>query len=62
MRHHGREWPVVGGGISWHHVSGAVAVPLDTAFNANQVNKLLWDSGAAVIFTDSKHLAWWKTP
>jgi long-chain acyl-CoA synthetase len=37
--------------------AGAVAVPLDTAFNANQVNKLLWDSGAAVIFTDAKHLA-----
>ncbi len=37
--------------------AGAVAVPLDTAFNATQVNKLLWDSGAAVIFTDAKHLA-----
>src|SRR5262245_22305498 len=36
--------------------AGAVAVPLDTAFNHHQVNKLLWDSGAAVIFTDSKHL------
>ncbi len=37
--------------------AGAVAVPLDTAFNATQVNKLLWDSGAAVIFTDAKNLA-----
>lgn len=36
--------------------AGAVAVPLDTAFNATQVNKLLWDSGASVIFTDAKHL------
>ncbi len=36
--------------------AGAVAVPLDTAFNHHQVNKLLWDSGAAVIFTDAKHL------
>src|SRR5690242_21746564 len=25
--------------------AGAAAVPLDTAFNAHQVNKLLWDSG-----------------
>jgi len=37
--------------------AGAVAVPLDTAFNAHQVNKLLWDCGAAIIFTDAKHLA-----
>src|SRR6266481_7216494 len=36
--------------------AGAAAVPLDTAFTALQVNKLLWDSGAAVIFTDAKHL------
>src|SRR5215471_2838651 len=36
--------------------AGAVAVPLDTAFNEHQVNKLLWDSGAVVIFTDSQHL------
>jgi long-chain acyl-CoA synthetase len=36
--------------------AGATSVPLDTAFNAEQVNKLLWDSGAAVIFTDSGHL------
>ena len=36
--------------------AGAVAVPLDTAFNEHQVNKLLWDSGAVVIFTDGQHL------
>ena len=36
--------------------AGAAAVPLDTAFTALQVNKLLWDSGSAVIFTDSEHL------
>jgi long-chain acyl-CoA synthetase len=36
--------------------AGAVAVPLDTAFNEHQVNKLLWDSGAVVIFTDAEHL------
>lgn len=37
--------------------AGAAAVPLDTAFNSLQINKLLWDSGSAVIFTDSAHLA-----
>ena len=36
--------------------AGAAAVPLDTAFTAYQVNKLLWDSGSTVIFTDSEHL------
>jgi long-chain acyl-CoA synthetase len=36
--------------------AGAVAVPLDTAFNEHQINKLLWDSGAVVIFTDAQHL------
>jgi long-chain acyl-CoA synthetase len=36
--------------------AGGVSVPLDTAFNAHQVNKLLWDSGATIIFTDSKYL------
>jgi long-chain acyl-CoA synthetase len=36
--------------------AGAAAVPLDTAFNALQINKLLWDSGSAIIFTDSEHL------
>src|SRR6202040_3128082 len=37
--------------------AGAAAVPLDTAFNSLQINKLLWDSGSAVIFTDSAPLA-----
>jgi long-chain acyl-CoA synthetase len=36
--------------------AGAVAVPLDTAFSPEQVNKLLRDSGTTIIFTDSKHL------
>src|SRR5215472_4375427 len=36
--------------------AGAVAVPLDTAFNEHQVNKLLWDCGAVVLFTDAQHL------
>jgi long-chain acyl-CoA synthetase len=36
--------------------AGAVAVPLDTAFTHHQINKLLWDSGSTVIFTDSQHL------
>ena len=37
--------------------AGGAAVPLDTAFNPLQVNKLLWDCGAAILFTDSEHLA-----
>ncbi|HLJ86843.1 MAG TPA: AMP-binding protein [Candidatus Angelobacter sp.] len=37
--------------------AGAVAVPLDTSFNHHQVNKLLWDSGSTVLFTDSRNLA-----
>jgi len=36
--------------------AGGTSVPLDTGFNAHQVNKLLWDSGATIIFTDSKYL------
>src|SRR5260370_9629497 len=36
--------------------AGGVSVPLDTAFNEHQINKLLWDSGAVVIFTDAQHL------
>src|SRR5689334_19581956 len=36
--------------------AGGAAVPLDTAFNAMQVNKLLRDCGATLIFTDDKHL------
>src|SRR5438094_2074385 len=37
--------------------AGCTAVPLDTAFHADQVAKLLKDSGSVVLFTDSKHLA-----
>jgi long-chain acyl-CoA synthetase len=37
--------------------AGRVAVPLDTAFHADQVHKLLQDSGASVLFCDAKHLA-----
>lgn len=37
--------------------AGGVAVPLDTAFNAAQVAKLLRDSGGAVLFTDARHLS-----
>jgi long-chain acyl-CoA synthetase len=37
--------------------AGAVSVPLDTAFNPQQIKKLLLDSGAALIFTDSRHVA-----
>ena len=37
--------------------AGCTAVPLDTAFHADQVAKLLQDSGSVVLFADSKHLA-----
>ena len=37
--------------------SGYTAVPLDTAFHADQVSKLLKDSGASLLVTDVKHLA-----
>ena len=37
--------------------AGCVAVPLDTAFHADQVVRLLRDSGATLLFTDSQHLA-----
>ena len=37
--------------------SGCTAVPLDTAFHADQVAKLLQDSGASLLFCDQKHLA-----
>src|SRR5438046_5246197 len=37
--------------------AGRVAVPLDTAFHAAQVKKLLQDSGATALFSDAKHLA-----
>jgi len=36
--------------------SGRTAVPLDTAFHAEQVKKLLIDSGASLLFCDIKHL------
>src|SRR5271169_3573627 len=36
--------------------SGCAAVPLDTALHADQVAKLLKDSGSAVLFCDFKHL------
>jgi long-chain acyl-CoA synthetase len=35
--------------------AGCVAVPLDTAFHADQVAKLLKDSGAGLVFCDRKH-------
>ena len=37
--------------------SGCTAVPLDTAFHADQVTKLLKDSDASLLVTDVKHLA-----
>jgi long-chain acyl-CoA synthetase len=37
--------------------AGCTAVPLDTAFHADQVTKLLKDSGSTILFTDSKHRA-----
>jgi long-chain acyl-CoA synthetase len=37
--------------------AGHVAVPLDIAFHADQVAKLLKDSGSAILFTDAKHFA-----
>jgi long-chain acyl-CoA synthetase len=36
--------------------AGRTAVPLDTAFHAEQVKKLLIDSGASLLFCDVKHL------
>ncbi|MGE5726270.1 MAG: AMP-binding protein, partial [Acidobacteriota bacterium] len=33
--------------------AGCVAVPLDTAFHADQVARLLRDSGSTLLFTDS---------
>ncbi len=36
--------------------AGRTAVPLDTAFHAEQVRKLLIDSGASLLFCDVKHL------
>ena len=36
--------------------SGCAAVPLDTALHADQVAKLLKDSGGSAVFCDAKHL------
>src|SRR5271169_6299053 len=36
--------------------AGCTAVPLDTAFHADQVTKLINDSGASLVFCDGKHL------
>src|ERR1019366_10570281 len=36
--------------------AGRTAVPLDTAFHADQVKKLLIDSGASLLFCDGKNL------
>lgn len=47
-------WCAVFLGILEH---GAVAVPLDTAFNAEQISKLLRDSDCRVVFADPEHLA-----
>ncbi|HVO94599.1 MAG TPA: class I adenylate-forming enzyme family protein, partial [Terriglobales bacterium] len=37
--------------------SGRVVVPLDTALHADQVTKLLKDSGTSAMFCDSRHVA-----
>jgi long-chain acyl-CoA synthetase len=37
--------------------AGCTAVPLDTAFHADQVSKLLEDSGSSLVFCDGKHRA-----
>ena len=37
--------------------AGCTAVPLDTAFHADQVAKLLKDSGSSLLFCDVRHLA-----
>src|SRR6204780_677894 len=36
--------------------AGRTAVPLDTAFHADQARKLLIDRGASLLFCDAKHL------
>src|ERR1700674_390110 len=36
--------------------AGCTAVPLDTAFHADQVAKLLQDSGSSLLFCDVRHL------
>jgi long-chain acyl-CoA synthetase len=37
--------------------AGCTAVPLDTALRAEQVTRLLQDSGSSLLFCDSRHLA-----
>ena len=37
--------------------SGCAAVPLDTNLHADQISKLLKDSGASAVFVDAKHVA-----
>ena len=37
--------------------AGCTAVPLDTALHADQVAKLLKDSGASLLFSDNRHLS-----
>ncbi len=53
LAHNGPRWVATYLGILG---AGSVAVPFDTAFNAEQVGKLLLDSGADFIFVDPKHL------
>lgn len=53
LAENGPEWVSAYLGVM---AAGAVAVPLDTAFNAAQIRKLLHDCGAAVVFTDRHHL------
>ena len=38
------------------YAQGCTAVPLDSNYHADQVHKLLLDSGAQLLFTDVKHL------
>jgi long-chain acyl-CoA synthetase len=42
--------------------AGRTAVPLDTALHADQITKLLKDSGTSLLFCDSKHLATARQP
>jgi long-chain acyl-CoA synthetase len=37
--------------------SGCAVVPLDTALHADQITKLLKDSGASAVFVDAKHIS-----
>ncbi len=53
LAHNSPDWVAVYLGIV---AAGHTAVPLDTAFNFEQVEKLLRDCGASLIFADAKHL------